>query len=112
MDRVFAWAQGATDVQDCVCHDCPSDGPAGAYSIKIVPTLSDNYSYLVVNASTREAVVVDAADAVGWSPDRPPHSLEPREKGALISFEQRGGGLAPAPLARCGMSGCVGNGDE
>ena len=64
MDRVFAWAQGATDVQDCVCHDCPSDGPAGAYRIKIVPTLSDNYSYLVVNASTLQAVVVDAADGM------------------------------------------------
>ena len=64
MDRVFAWAQGATDVQDCVCHDCPSDGPAGAYRIKIVPTLSDNYSYLVINTNTHQAVVVDAADGM------------------------------------------------
>lgn len=39
------------------------DDADGAYQIKIIPTLSDNYSYLVINAGTNQAVVVDVGDA-------------------------------------------------
>ena len=61
MDNVFAWAQGARGAQ-CVCHDA-GDADDASYKIHIVEALSDNYSYLVVNSATGDAVCVDACEA-------------------------------------------------
>ena len=63
MDKLFAWGQGGGAKPDpFVCHRC--DGEAlGSYSIKIIEALSDNYSYLIVNSTSQEAVAVDVAEA-------------------------------------------------
>lgn len=62
MDKVFAWAQGSK-APTCVSHDCDDEG-AGSYRIKIIPTLSDNYSYLVIDTATNDGVIVDASEAL------------------------------------------------
>jgi hydroxyacylglutathione hydrolase len=61
MDKVFAWAQSAKAARVCqAIHECNDE--FGAYHIKVVPCLSDNYCYVIVNAATRDAVVVDASE--------------------------------------------------
>ena len=52
MDKVFAWAQSAKAARVCqAIHECNDE--FGAYHIKVVPCLSDNYCYVIVNAATR-----------------------------------------------------------
>ena len=60
MDKVFAWAQSASALRTTAIFG--GNDNFGSYHIKVIPCLSDNYCYVIVNATTKEAVVVDASD--------------------------------------------------
>eukprot|EP00928_Gymnodinium_smaydae_P045078 TRINITY_DN30096_c0_g1_i1.p1 TRINITY_DN30096_c0_g1~~TRINITY_DN30096_c0_g1_i1.p1 ORF type:complete len:308 (+),score=57.46 TRINITY_DN30096_c0_g1_i1:70-993(+) len=63
MDKAFACMLGAgtrdTEIQ---VFDAPGHQNS-AYSIKIVPALSDNYMYVIINHAAKTAVAIDPVDA-------------------------------------------------
>ncbi|CAK9044627.1 unnamed protein product [Durusdinium trenchii] len=71
MDALFAWFQGlgseASPLQVHEVAPATAAGAAGAgaegAAIKMIPALSDNYMYLIVNNATKQAVAVDPVDS-------------------------------------------------
>lgn len=61
MDSIFAWFQGLGSPQNLEVFDVT--GAKDEHQIKIVPALSDNYMYLVINPKTKEAVAVDPVES-------------------------------------------------
>mmetsp|Transcript_28761 Transcript_28761/g.82321 ORF Transcript_28761/g.82321 Transcript_28761/m.82321 type:complete len:313 (+) Transcript_28761:54-992(+) len=62
MDRLFSWWQGSGAERRATAYDvpCPEDG---AYGIKMIPALSDNYMYLIISRREPKAVAVDPVDS-------------------------------------------------
>lgn len=61
MDSVFAWFQGLGSASELQTFDVPEG--TQKRQIKIIPALSDNYMYLIINTGTKEAVAVDPVES-------------------------------------------------